>query len=172
VQAKNFSCNAQEIGFYPFAAGEYAGIELSACPDGRLPQPYIQFTRSARFFDHRWRRATLFEWLSLPIFKNPEVYFESEVFRLKGEALLAQDYNIHSQAAAESFRKSYDIANQLKARALQLRTALALYAHRDVLGVSESQARILLEETYSSIPAENSDSEVCKAREILGALIV
>ena len=103
------------------------------------------------------------------VLETNEVYFESEVYRLRGIAWLALGDN---SKAVESFRQSYSKADRLTARALQLRTALALYTHRNDLGISEGEARALLHETCSAIPAQNIDPEVHTAREILGTTTV
>jgi tetratricopeptide (TPR) repeat protein len=99
--------------------------------------------------------------------ETKEVYFESELHRVRAEALLALGGEADVHAAAESFRRSYRIAAQLNARPLQLRTALGIYVHRQQLGVSEEESRSLLAQTCSQIPALNGDPEVRTVRTII-----
>jgi hypothetical protein len=94
-----------------------------------------------------------------------EVYFEPEIHRVRAETLLALGDN---PAAAESFRRSYQIALQLKEKPLQLRAALAAYSHRNEVGVTEEEALSLLRHSCSEISTANGDPEVRTARGIIG----
>jgi tetratricopeptide (TPR) repeat protein len=95
-----------------------------------------------------------------------ESYFESEMKRIRAEALLACGPTFLAQAEA-NFRESYRIADRIGAKSLRLRTALGLYWKRNEIGISEAEARLLLYEACSSIPASNNDADVQAARGIL-----
>jgi predicted ATPase/DNA-binding winged helix-turn-helix (wHTH) protein len=77
--------------------------------------------------------------------RNGERFYEAELYRLKGELLLAASATIAE--AESSFSQSLKIARQRKARSFELRTALSLarlYQNQGKL----KETRILLEPIY------------------------
>jgi tetratricopeptide (TPR) repeat protein len=99
--------------------------------------------------------------------ETKEVYFESEVHRVRAEALLAAGTDARSQLARESMLRSYQVAAGLHSTPLQLRSALGILDNREAIGLSEEEARSRLEQVCSLIPAGNNDPEVRRARGII-----
>jgi predicted ATPase len=58
---------------------------------------------------------------------NEEGHYEAEVYRLKGELLLAQEGNRQTVAEAEAcFQQALDIARRRQAKSWELRAAMSL----------------------------------------------
>ena len=73
---------------------------------------------------------------------NGEHLYEAEVYRIKGELLLAQEVADVEQADA-CFRQALDVARRGQAKAWELRAAISLSRLRQQHGKREDARRIL-----------------------------
>jgi predicted ATPase len=116
--------------------------------------------------------------------RNSERYYEAELYRLKGELLLVESTGRAlfktaavgrgvversqpvSLTAEECFHQSMRIAQQQKARCLELRAATSLARHYQNQGRSE-EARTLLTRIYSTFTEGFDTSDMLEAKALL-----
>jgi class 3 adenylate cyclase/predicted ATPase len=132
--------------FVPYHLGLLAEAELAA---GR-PEP---------------ARQALAEALSR-VERSAERWFEAELHRLTGLALLAEG---HAAAAETSLRRALAVAERQRARSWQLRAAAAL-APLLARGGRGTEAREVLAPALALFPAEEEIAEGAAARRLLASL--
>jgi predicted ATPase len=116
--------------------------------------------------------------------RNSERYYQAELYRLKGELLVVESTgrslfkttavgrgvversHLESITAEECFHQSVKIAQQQKARCLELRAATSLARHYQNQGRSE-EARILLTRIYSTFTEGFDTSDMLEAKALL-----
>src|SRR5262249_36756706 len=103
--------------------------------------------------------------------RNSERFYEAELYRLKGELVLAgSTANSWAIAVAESsFAQSLKIAQQLKAKSFELRTALSLgrlYKSQGKL----RETRLLLEPIYNTFTEGFDTMDLREAKSLLDEL--
>jgi predicted ATPase len=101
--------------------------------------------------------------------RNTELYYEAELYRLKGELLLLESTGRAWTKAEECLHQSMKIAQRQKARSLELRAATSLarhYQHQARL----QDARVLLTKIYSTFTEGFDTSDLREAKALLHAL--
>ena len=99
---------------------------------------------------------------------NTERWYEAELYRLKGELLLAQ--SPYQQTAAEAcFQQALDIASAQRARSWELRAAVSLSRLWQQQG-KRDDARTLLEPVYDWFTEGFDTTELQEAKSLLEAL--
>ncbi|MBI2486824.1 MAG: AAA family ATPase [Deltaproteobacteria bacterium] len=97
--------------------------------------------------------------------KNEERYYEAELYRLKGELLLA--LSAENQADAETcFRQAIDVARQQCAKSLELRAVMSLSRLWHEQGKKE-EAREMLAESYGWFTEGFDTRDLKEAKELL-----
>jgi adenylate cyclase len=104
---------------------------------------------------------TLEEGLNLA-HQTGEVYYEAELYRLKGEVLLANQ----NKAAEACFAQSIKIARRQKAKSLELRTAMSMARLRN----KEKEGRALLARVYNSFTEGFDTMDLREAKALLETL--
>jgi predicted ATPase len=97
--------------------------------------------------------------------KTGERYCEAEIYRLKGECLLAQPGKRRKRREAEEcFRQALDVARRQQAKSLELRAAMSL-GHLWQQQGRRAEAHQILAEIYSWFTEgfETSDLQEAKA---------
>jgi predicted ATPase len=136
----------------------HQGISAWQATGAALCQPYL-FALLAEAYGHMEQPEAglpvLAEAVAL-VDKTGERWCEAELYRLKGELLLAQDGKRHRaqdtgqqwEAAEADFHRALDIARCQQAKSLELRTALSLSRLWQRQG-KQAEARALLAPIYS-----------------------
>jgi len=103
--------------------------------------------------------------------RNSERFYEAELYRLKGELVLAgSTANSWAIAVAESsFGQSLKIAQQLKAKSFELRTALSLGRLYKSQG-KPRETRLLLEPIYNTFTEGFDTMDLREAKSLLDEL--
>jgi predicted ATPase len=97
--------------------------------------------------------------------KNEERYYEAELYRLKGELLLA--LSAENQAEAEScFRQAIDVSRQQCAKSLELRSVMSLSRLWQKQGRNE-EAREMLTEIYGWFTEGFETRDLIEAKALL-----
>src|SRR5262249_6151849 len=94
--------------------------------------------------------------------RNREQYYQAELYRLKGELLLTDS----TERAEECFHQSLKIAQQQKAKSLELRAATNLARHYQNQARFE-EARVLLTRIYSTFTEGFDTSDMREAEALL-----
>jgi predicted ATPase len=97
-----------------------------------------------------------------------ERYWEAELYRLKGELLLARSAEQHTEAAT-CFHQALDIARQQQAKSLELRAALSLSRLWQQQG-KRVEVRDLLAPIYGWFTEGFDTADLREARALLEAL--
>jgi predicted ATPase len=116
---------------------------------------------------------------------NGERYYQAELYRLKGELLLAQSADLFAGSARignrdggqppeianaeECFNRSREIAQQQKAKSLELRAVISLARLRQEQGQC-AEARDLLAKTYDSFTEGFSTADLLEAKRLMSEL--
>jgi predicted ATPase len=116
---------------------------------------------------------------------NGERYYQAELYRLKGELLLAQSADLIAGRARignrdggqppeianaeECFNRSREIAQQQKAKSLELRAVISLARLRQEQGQC-AEARDLLAKTYDSFTEGFSTADLLEAKRLMSEL--
>jgi predicted ATPase len=99
-----------------------------------------------------------------------ESFYEAELYRLKGECLMAQTGKRCKKAEAEEcFRQALDVARRDQARSLELRTAMSLgylWQHQG----RRAEAHQVLGEIYSWFNEGFETPDLQEAKALLEAL--
>jgi predicted ATPase len=99
-----------------------------------------------------------------------EHHFEAELYRLKGECLLAQTVKQPQESAAEEcFRQALDIAGHQRAKSLELRAAMSLSRLRQQQG-RQAEAHQMLAEIYGWFTEGFETPDLQEAQVLLAAL--
>ena len=106
---------------------------------------------------------TLEEGLNLA-HQTGEVYYEAELYRLKGEVLLANQSKVADAEAC--FAQSLKIARRQKAKSLELRTAMSMARLRN----KEKEGRALLARVYNSFTEGFDTMDLREAKALLETL--
>jgi predicted ATPase len=101
---------------------------------------------------------------------DEEHLYEAEVYRLKGELLLAQEGNRQTVAEAEAcFQQALDVARRRQARSLELRAAMSLSRLWQRQG-QRAEARALLAPVYGWFTEGSDTADLQEAKALLGEL--
>jgi predicted ATPase len=111
--------------------------------------------------------AALAEALTL-VDKTGERWYESELYRLKGELLLQQSPNHHTEAHT-CFQQALDVARAQQAKSLELRAATSLASLWQQQG-ERADAHQLLAEVYDWFTEGFNTADLQEARELLDTL--
>jgi class 3 adenylate cyclase/predicted ATPase len=103
------------------------------------------------------------------VHKTGERWVEAELYRLKGELLLACSAEKHIEAEA-CFHRALDIARRQQAKSLELRAAMSLSQLWQRQG-KRNAARQLLSETYGWFTEGFDTADLQEARALLAALL-
>jgi predicted ATPase len=146
------------------------GLELSAATGARMDDAYLL----ALLADACLRVGCLSEAtnaIETALDSTPQgrtFFYKAELHRLRGEALLSGDAP-DELAAEESFRRALDIACDLGALSLQLRTALSLGRLLAPRG-RDAEARALIGEVYDRFTEGFETSDLVQARALIEEL--
>jgi predicted ATPase len=111
--------------------------------------------------------GTLNEALSA-VDQQEEHYYEAEIYRLKGEAVLRQDHSNIDQAE-ECFRRAIGIAHNQSGKSLELRAATSLARLLASKG-SQGEARTILAQIYNWFTEGFDTADLKEAKALLGEL--
>jgi adenylate cyclase len=102
--------------------------------------------------------------------KTGECFYEAELYRLKGECLMAQSGKRGREAAAEEcFRRALDVARRQQAKSLELRTGVSL-SHLWQQQGRRAEAHQVLGEIYSWFNEGFETPDLQDAKALLEAL--
>jgi TOMM system kinase/cyclase fusion protein len=100
--------------------------------------------------------------------KNAELYFDAELYRLKGELLLKQSAEDYAEAEA-CFRQALTIARRQNAKSLELRTAMSLARALSERG-RRDEGRTILAELYDWFTEGFDTADLKDAKSLLDEL--
>ena len=100
--------------------------------------------------------------------KTGERFYESELYRLKGELLLAQDAANAAQAE-QSFRTAIEISRRQKAKSWELRATMSLARLLDKQG-RRDEARAMLADIYGWFTEGFDTADLKNAKALLDKL--
>jgi class 3 adenylate cyclase/predicted ATPase len=100
--------------------------------------------------------------------QNGECYYQAELYRLKGELLLALSGDNHAEAEI-CFHRALDVSRQQQARSWELRVAISLSRLWQRQGQRQA-ARRLLAETYNWFTEGFSTADLQEAQGLLATL--
>jgi class 3 adenylate cyclase/predicted ATPase len=153
------------------------GLALWRSMGGELGLPHF-LARLAEAYGKGGQAATglqvIAEALAL-MHKNAEHFYEAELYRLRGDLLLAQagtEHRTHGHSAAEveaCFQQALDVAQRQHAKSFELRASLSLSRLWHTQGKRE-EARHLLAEIYSWFTEGFDTLDLQEARTLLEAL--
>lgn len=112
--------------------------------------------------------GTLVETLAL-VEKRDDRYFEAELYRMKGECLLAGTLGKRVSEAEECFRKALEISRRQGARSLELRAAMSC-ARLWRTQARVDEARALLAEVYEWFTEGFDTADLQEAEALLASL--
>lgn len=112
--------------------------------------------------------GTLAETLAL-VEKRDDRYFEAELFRMKGECLLAGASGEQIPEAEECFRKALEISRRQGARSLELRAAISWARLWRAQGRMQ-EAKALLAEVYDWFTEGFDTADLQEAGALLASL--
>jgi predicted ATPase len=120
----------------------------ACCRDGNSRAGYAALDEAQRFVE-----------------KNEERYWESEVYRLRGELLLLDG----KPEADECFQRAFEIARRQQAKSLELRAAMSLARSWQKQG-KPGQARQVLAENYRWFTEGFDTTDLKQAKTLLAEL--
>jgi predicted ATPase len=130
---------------------------------------YLALVAEAYGRDRRYDEGlAMVEEALISVDQSEERYWEAEIHRLKGEALLAR--SAESQVEAEAcWHKAIDVARQQQAKSLELRAAMSLARLWQQQG-KRAEAYQLLAETYGWFTEGFDTIDLQEARALLEEL--